>query len=473
MSDEQTPPPPALRLKPRLRPADGQAPAAIPMPGEPPPFVPVKPAESAPSAAEAAATPDATPTPKIRFKPRLSEGPAAPGDPNAAPAPPADPPAVIPAVTPPSAMENPRVTAPAPPLFVTPPPPVAAPLFVSEPAPTSASVPPPPAAAPAGDAAKFKLKPKSPSPVPPPPTSAGGPPPPVFAPPPGAAVSPVFAPPPPSAPVAAMAPPPVAPKAPPPFPVMAPSSPPKPPPVVAPPHEAAAAAAIEPAVSAPDPRRSAARGSPIVKLAALLLLMVGTYFAWQRFKPEPAAPPPAQKATVTKTVTPAPAGPAPLTPSETLNQLAHAPANAINKAQEAIAARRASGQARIDAASIGEDLPDAPTAVPSGAPGRQPAATSRPTAPATTTTTIAPGVTATTQLEAAAEASPAFRSFVANAKVSGVFQGSPSRAVINGRLTRIGEAVDSALGITFEGVDHQRRYLIFKDKSGATVSRRF
>jgi hypothetical protein len=255
---------------------------------------------------------------------------------------------------------------------------------------------------------------------------------------------------------------------------MAPSIPLKPP-VATPPPEAAIAAASEPAVSAPDPRRSAARGSPIVKLAAVLLLMGGTFFAWQRFKPEPAASAPAPKAPATKTATPAPAPAtaAPLTPSDTLNKLAHAPANAINKAQEAIATRRASGQARIDAASIGEDLPDPPAAVPPGAPNKQPAPTSRPASPATTTTTIAPGVTATTQLEAAAEASAAFRSLIANAKVSGVFQGNPSRAVINGRLTRIGEVVDATLGVTFDGVDHQRRYLIFKDKSGATVSRRF
>jgi hypothetical protein len=45
--------------------------------------------------------------------------------------------------------------------------------------------------------------------------------------------------------------------------------------------------------------------------------------------------------------------------------------------------------------------------------------------------------------------------------------------MINGRLTRAGEVVDLPLGITFNGVDAQRRQLVFQDRSGATVSRRF
>ena len=76
-------------------------------------------------------------------------------------------------------------------------------------------------------------------------------------------------------------------------------------------------------------------------------------------------------------------------------------------------------------------------------------------------------------VDAAAEANAAFRSFVANAKISGVFQGTPSRVVINGRLIREGEVVDPPLGIIFNGIDANRHQLVFKDKSGATVSRRF
>jgi hypothetical protein len=119
----------------------------------------------------------------------------------------------------------------------------------------------------------------------------------------------------------------------------------------------------------------------------------------------------------------------------------------------------------------GEDVPAKPAAPTPTAPGKSaptPAART-----ATTTTNVSPNVAATTQVDAGAEAAPAFKAFVANAKVSGVFQGSPSRAVINGRLTRLGEVVDPGLGIVFESVDSERRHLVFKDRSGATVSRRF
>jgi cytoskeletal protein RodZ len=235
-----------------------------------------------------------------------------------------------------------------------------------------------------------------------------------------------------------------------------------------------AADAAKPVAEVPVPKLpQPARGiSPVLKLALLLVIVGAGYFGWQQFKPAPATSEPAPKAPpAAKAVGPAPATtPAP-TPSETLNKLAHVPANAINQAQEAIATRRASGQARIDAASIGEDLPT-PTAGAAPAEVAKQPATPRADAP-TTSTTIAPGVAATTQLAAGAEASQPFRSFVANAKVSGVFQGTPSRAVINGRLMRAGEVVDGTLGITFEGVDAERRHLVFKDKSGATVSRRF
>jgi hypothetical protein len=97
-----------------------------------------------------------------------------------------------------------------------------------------------------------------------------------------------------------------------------------------------------------------------------------------------------------------------------------------------------------------------------------------PTAPVTGTRSVAPGLTATTELAAAAtEATPEFRSFVANAKISGIFQGVPSRAFINGRLHRAGELIDPALGITFETVDAERKQIIFKDRSGAIVARRY
>jgi hypothetical protein len=90
------------------------------------------------------------------------------------------------------------------------------------------------------------------------------------------------------------------------------------------------------------------------------------------------------------------------------------------------------------------------------------------------TTDLAPGVTVTTEaVHAEIEASQGFRTFVADAKISGVFQGTPSRAFINGRLVRAGETVDASLGVRFDSVDTATKNIVFKDANGAKVSRRY
>jgi hypothetical protein len=151
-----------------------------------------------------------------------------------------------------------------------------------------------------------------------------------------------------------------------------------------------------------------------------------------------------------------------LTPSESLNKLAQWPANAINKAQDALAARRASGQDRVDAAANGDDLPGKAFGVLPAAPIKPATAGTAALTTATSVTTVAPGLSATMPVEAAPETTPEFRAFIVNA-----------RAVINGRLVRAGEVVDAGIGITFDGLDSERRNLVFKDKSGAIVARRF
>jgi hypothetical protein len=70
-------------------------------------------------------------------------------------------------------------------------------------------------------------------------------------------------------------------------------------------------------------------------------------------------------------------------------------------------------------------------------------------------------------------ASPAFRSWVAQARVSGVFQGEPARILINGRMVTSGQLVDESLAITFEGINSTSSSLIFRDHTGASVARRF
>ena len=206
-------------------------------------------------------------------------------------------------------------------------------------------------------------------------------------------------------------------------------------------------------------------------LTTLVVFGVGGFFAWQHFTSAKGAASTASPAVVAgapaNSTPSAPAGSAPATgssPSETLNKIAAIPGNAIAKAQDAIAARRASGQSRIDATVAGEDTP----AKPAGSAAKSTAANT-----SNAMTPVAPGLAATTQIEAAPEASPVFLAWVVNIKVNGVFQGSPARAMINGRLTRTGEVVDGNLGITFESVEADKKQLIFKDRSGATVTRKY
>lgn len=144
-----------------------------------------------------------------------------------------------------------------------------------------------------------------------------------------------------------------------------------------------------------------------------------------------------------------------------MNALAHAPANAINKAKASSAAHG--------------EVVDATNAVVNAEPAVTPAATApiratRP-APQTASTELAPGVSATSQVDAQPEASAAFRTFVTNIRVSGVVGGASPKALINGRLVRAGEVVEPNLGVTFDGVKGNQ--LIFKDRSGATAQRRY
>ena len=233
------------------------------------------------------------------------------------------------------------------------------------------------------------------------------------------------------------------------------------------PHISVPGEVTEPTVAPPPPPKRKLRLSPVMMVSVgvgLLVLAVGGYVLVKKLTAPPPPPPPV----VVKPKPPAAlaakpavaAAAAPLAPSETPNTVAHAPIDSIAKMKDAIVAHRANEQARVDAAAVGEEPSE-----------KKPAAPSKPVA---TSSTIAPGISATNMnVEAVSEATPAFRSFVANAKISGVIQSTPPRAVINNRLTRAGEMVDTGLGVTFEGIDADKRQLIFKDKAGATVTRRY
>jgi hypothetical protein len=216
-----------------------------------------------------------------------------------------------------------------------------------------------------------------------------------------------------------------------------------------------------------------------------VLAVGGGYFAFTHFMAPPPPPPKPQLKAGAKPTAKAPAnGPAAKpgpTPSDTLNALAAAPGKMIAEAQNAVANRRGSEQGRVDAMLDGKDVPDQRglrTPLPGELSGRAAPAPAAPSlGKAAASTTVSPGVSAyapsSSEIQATAEASPAFLTYVADAKVSGVFQGEPSRAFINGRLARSGTMVEEGLGITFVGVDAENRTLLFKDRSGARVTKRY
>ncbi len=244
----------------------------------------------------------------------------------------------------------------------------------------------------------------------------------------------------------------------------------------------------------PKKRPALKKNVMLAGVAALLVLGVGGYFAWTTLiSPPPPPPPPvvvkpkpvvvapvADAATPTAPVTSSAAtkAAAPLTPSDTMNALAQAPVNAINKAQDAVAVRAASGQSRVDALA-GQEGPERPavdrsTAGNAGAVSNAKGAVMANKPAATASATLAPGVSATSsEVAAVAEASPAFRTFVANVKITGVIQGTPAKIILNSRLARAGDVVDSALGVVFASIDSEKKQLVFKDKSGAVVTRKY
>jgi hypothetical protein len=123
-----------------------------------------------------------------------------------------------------------------------------------------------------------------------------------------------------------------------------------------------------------------------------------------------------------------------------------------------IAAKHAAEQAKVDAAAEGQDVP---TPTP---------ASEEVMAQSSITSDVKVN---NTHLDAAPAASSAFRAFVASASIGGVFQGTPSRALINGSIVREGQVVEGSLGIAFDKIDAANKVIYFKDSTGAVVSKNY
>jgi hypothetical protein len=185
---------------------------------------------------------------------------------------------------------------------------------------------------------------------------------------------------------------------------------------------------------------AAPRGKRTVLLGALLAVIAlggGAYFALPYFlEPEPA--PPVRPVVVKKATSPS---------TESASRpasSASAPAGAAGPI-----ARTKETLARVEAEQT------APS-------GEVIAAAS---APATVTP---PTLTAGSP----AVASPAFRAWVMGLKIGGVRAGETPRIFIERSAYSPGDLVNPSLGIVFAGYNAEKRLLIFRDPTGATVERR-
>lgn len=70
-------------------------------------------------------------------------------------------------------------------------------------------------------------------------------------------------------------------------------------------------------------------------------------------------------------------------------------------------------------------------------------------------------------------ASAAFFYSIVKLNVSGVTQGARGRALINNRLAYEGDEINAQLGIVFAELDAANKLLVFKDATGATVTRSY
>lgn len=197
-------------------------------------------------------------------------------------------------------------------------------------------------------------------------------------------------------------------------------------------------------------------------LALVAVLAVSGGIVGYLYFTMPAAEPPPPPKPVLAAPAKAPASTPAAKPTTALGQ-------AVDKARATVAtnARRIDEQNEI----VGGESP-APAAAGS-APTRMPVA-AEPVKPALVTTQIAPGVTASSaSMDITGNASAAFRAWVGNARISGVFQGTPARALVNGRAFRAGQSVDDSLGIVLDAIDTTAKTIRFRDRSGATALRRY
>lgn len=122
-----------------------------------------------------------------------------------------------------------------------------------------------------------------------------------------------------------------------------------------------------------------------------------------------------------------------------------------------------------DVNGVSTELPPSPT-TPVGLPltGSKIAPLPPPPAPSASASTSKGGIQVVVANSAAAAA---FRVWIDGVRISGVVLGESPRAIINGRLVRPGDVVDASEGIVFDGVDVERKQVVFRNRTGLFASK--
>ena len=174
---------------------------------------------------------------------------------------------------------------------------------------------------------------------------------------------------------------------------------------------------------------------------------------------------------------------------EKLDKAAKIPGKAVENARENMAGARGAEQSRVDNVVEGKETPDKRgVAVPPPAELAEKLRTENPnpkvetpkpeksTPPAEIPNKVTAGTEAYSGVGAGLNppspppvANPRFVHYAEGLNVSGVFQGSPARALVDGRLIRAGELIEPRLGVSFVGVDAETKHLILQDATGAQL----
>ena len=242
-------------------------------------------------------------------------------------------------------------------------------------------------------------------------------------------------------------------------------SPPMPPPQVRPPkpqHVPTPRGLADP--SAPHQKKSppsAIKADKWLAGAVLFVLVLVAAFYGVRYLMKAHPKPTAQASAPTSATTPV----APSAPAQNPPKLVEHPTSAAGKtiaqARDAVAAHD-KREKEQGVTSILEE-----PAVPAAAQA------SVGTGGATATAAVTPEVASAASVEPSPPPSEAFRQFVVNLRVNGVFQGEPARALINGKMRYLGDVLEPNRGIKLHKIDTEAKQLIFQDFTGAIMSRRY